>query len=65
MTILRLKDLRKMSAEERAKKLVELRTELRRLRMLDKAGGSVENPARIRELRKAIARIMTVQREME
>ena len=28
-----------------------------------KAGGAVENPARIRELRKAIARMLTVENE--
>jgi ribosomal protein L29 len=28
-----------------------------------KAGGTVENPARIRELRKTIARIMTIEHE--
>jgi len=28
-----------------------------------KAGGAVENPARVRELRKAIARILTVEAE--
>jgi ribosomal protein L29 len=27
------------------------------------AGGSVENPGRIRELRKAIARILTIENE--
>jgi len=29
------------------------------------AGGAVENPARIRELRKAIARTLTVEREQK
>lgn len=28
-----------------------------------KAGGSVENPGRIKELRKTIARILTMERE--
>jgi len=28
-----------------------------------KAGGSVENPGRIKELRKVIARILTMERE--
>jgi len=63
MTILRLKDLRKMSSEEREKKLSELRVELTRLRMMSKAGGSIEDTSRISELRKAIARIITVQNE--
>jgi large subunit ribosomal protein L29 len=63
MPILRVKDIRAMSSEDRRKRLTELRTELMRLRTMIKAGGSVENPARIRELRKAIARILTIENE--
>jgi large subunit ribosomal protein L29 len=63
MPILRVRDIRAMSSEDRRKKLTELRTELMRLRTMIKAGGSVENPARIRELRKAIARILTIENE--
>jgi large subunit ribosomal protein L29 len=63
MPIIRVKEIREMSHEERVKKLQELRTELLRLRTMVKAGGSVENPARIRELRKAIARILTIENE--
>jgi large subunit ribosomal protein L29 len=54
-----------MSAEDRSKKLEELRTELSKLYSLNKAGGAVDNPSRIREIRKAIARIMTIQNEKE
>ncbi|MFQ6074315.1 MAG: 50S ribosomal protein L29 [Candidatus Bathyarchaeia archaeon] len=63
MPILRLKDIRSMSSEDRRKRLTELRTELMRLKTMIKAGGAVENPGRIRELRKAIARILTVENE--
>jgi len=52
-----------MPSEERRKKLVELRTELVRLKTMVKAGGAIENPARIRELRKTIARILTIENE--
>jgi large subunit ribosomal protein L29 len=61
--ILRLKDIEGMSAEERAKKLLELRAELARLKTMVRAGGAVENPARIRELRKTIAKILTIENE--
>jgi ribosomal protein L29 len=30
-----------------------------------KAGGTIENPARIRELRKTIARILTIEHEQK
>lgn len=63
MPILRLKEIRDMSSEERRKKVSELKTELLRLKTMIKAGGTVENPARIRELRKTIARILTVENE--
>lgn len=65
MPILRVKEIREMSPEERAKKLSEFRTELLRLKTMIKAGGAVENPARIRELRKAIARILTIENEQK
>jgi large subunit ribosomal protein L29 len=63
MPVLRLKDARSMSTEDRRKRLDELRTELSRLRTMIKAGGAVENPARVRELRRAIARLLTVESE--
>ena len=63
MPILRVKDIRSMSSEDRRKKLTELRTELARLKTMIKAGGSIENPSRVRELRKAVARILTVENE--
>jgi len=52
-----------MDSKERSKKLSELRAELSRLRTMISAGGAVENPARIRELRRAIARIMTIENQ--
>ncbi|KPV64507.1 MAG: 50S ribosomal protein L29P [Candidatus Bathyarchaeota archaeon BA2] len=63
MPILRIKDVRDMSSEERKEKLVELRTELARLKTMIKAGGSIDNPSRIQELRKAIARVLTIETE--
>ena len=63
MPILRLKDIKGMSTEERAKKISDLRAELARLKTMVRAGGAVENPARIRELRKTIAQILTIENE--
>jgi len=63
MPILRIKDVRAMSFEERREKLLELQTELARLKTMVKAGGSIDNPSRIRELRKTIARILTIETE--
>lgn len=63
MPILRLKDINGMSSEERNKKRSELRVELARLKTMVRAGGAIENPARIRELRKTIAQILTIENE--
>jgi large subunit ribosomal protein L29 len=63
MAILRLKDIRDMSSKERIDKVTEFRTELARLRTMVEAGGSIDNPTRIRELRKIIARLLTIEAE--
>lgn len=63
MPILRLKEIKGMSAEDRDKKISELRAELARLKTMVRAGGAVENPARIRELRKVIAKLLTIETE--
>jgi large subunit ribosomal protein L29 len=62
MPILRMDEIRRMSREERGRRLEELRAELARLKA-QAARGTLENPARIREIRRAIARILTVERE--
>jgi large subunit ribosomal protein L29 len=61
--IIRMKDIRSLSTEDRAARIEEMRTELVRLRTMIRAGGTVENPARIKQLRKTIAKILTVERE--
>lgn len=66
MGFMKPKEIRAMSLEERRKKLEELRAELIALRAQAAiAGGTVANPARIRQLRRAIARILTIEREEE
>ncbi len=63
MPFIRLKTIRDMDSGEREAKLRELQVELSKLRALIRAGGSLENPSRVKELRKAIARILTIQSE--
>lgn len=65
MPILRMKEINAMSTEERTKKLGELRTELSRLRTMISAGGAIENPTRVREIRKTIAQVLTVENEQK
>ncbi|HEX4921095.1 MAG TPA: 50S ribosomal protein L29 [Candidatus Bathyarchaeia archaeon] len=61
MAILRKRELAQLLPEERKKKISELRADLTTIRTQVKSGGTVENPARVRELRRTIARILTVQ----
>ena len=57
-------DIRKLSTEEINKKIAESKEELFNLRM-KQATGSLENPGRIKELRKTVARLKTILRERE
>ena len=65
MPILRVKEIREMSNEERIKKLNELRAELAQQRVMVASGGALENPGKIRALKRTIARILTVMHEEE
>lgn len=65
MAILRASEIRGMSREEMVEKLKELRAELARAHATAAAGGSLENPARIKELKRAIARILTIMKEKQ
>ncbi|HIJ00914.1 MAG: large subunit ribosomal protein [Candidatus Methanomethylophilaceae archaeon] len=63
MTSLKPSDIRDMSPEERDAKLQELRDELMHERGTAAMGGAPSNPGLICNLRRNIARIITVQRE--
>jgi large subunit ribosomal protein L29 len=56
-------EIRDMDVEERQERLQELKTELIKINTMIRAGGSVENPGRVKALRKTIARILTVMNE--
>ena len=61
---MKVKEIRALSAAEMDEKVVSLKEELFNLRF-QHATGQLENPMRIREVKKTIARIKTVQREAE
>lgn len=63
MTILHTEEIRDMTPTERAAELEELETELLNSKAVQAAGGAPENPGRIKELRRTIARIKTIQKE--
>jgi large subunit ribosomal protein L29 len=64
MAILRVDEIRNMSREERLDELDTLNAELIRERAIASAGGAPENPGRIGEIRRTIARIKTIQKEI-
>jgi large subunit ribosomal protein L29 len=65
MAILRASEIRDMGMEDLKEKLEELRMELLRERSKATAVGVPENPGRVRELRRTIARILTIMKEKE
>jgi large subunit ribosomal protein L29 len=64
MAILRVDEIRNMSTVERLDEMDTLNNELIRERAIASAGGAPENPGRIGEIRRTIARIKTIQNEL-
>lgn len=62
--LMKAKEIRDLNAAEMEQKIAGLKEELFNLRF-QIATGQLENPMRIREVKKAIARIKTIQRESE
>lgn len=63
MAIVRTSELRDMTPREREQELVDLETEYFNAKAELAAGGALENPGRMSELRRTIARIKTIQQE--
>jgi large subunit ribosomal protein L29 len=63
MTILHPDEIRDMTPAEREAELDDIETELLNEKAAIAAGGAPEDPGRISELRKAVARIKTIQQE--
>ena len=61
---MKVNDIRDLTSAELDQKLVGLKEELFNLRF-QLATGQLENPMRIREVKKTIARIKTIQRQNE
>ena len=61
---MKAQELRELSAAELDAKLLELKDELFKLRFQE-AVNQLENPTRIKAVKKDIARIKTIQRDVE
>lgn len=62
---MKIKEIRKTKPEDLDKKLSELRLELSKELGNVKMGRAVKNPGKIKQMRKFIAQILTVKRELK
>ncbi len=65
MAIIKKNELKQMDNKSISEKLNELRDELIRIRAQIAMGTLPENPGRIKEIRRTIARILTIKRMKE
>ena len=63
MAILRSNEIRKMNHDERQEELDKILMELIRERAIASAGGAPESPGKMKEIKRTIARIRTIQTE--
>ena len=61
--VIKAKEIREFSPEERRKKLKELKSELMHERGVAAMGGSPASPGKIRQIRMEIAKLLTIMRE--
>ena len=65
MSLKKPAEIREMHPEERDSRLLELRSELMNERGGASMGGQPTSPGRMRAIKRQIARIMTIQHEIE
>ena len=61
--VLKAKEIREFTHEQKLEKLEELKRELMHERGVAAMGGSPPSPGKIRQLRTSIARLLTIMRE--
>jgi len=65
MSVLKVKDIRKLGEKDLEKKTNELKLELAKEKANVSIGAGVTSSGRLKEIRKGIARILTIKREGE
>lgn len=63
MSIIKKKELKEMSKEKINDKVIELRKELMKTRAKSASKVAPENPGKVREIRKTIARLLTIKKQ--
>ena len=61
--IIRKSELKEMDSKKLKEKMIELRKELMKARAKSASKAMPENPGKVREIRKTIARILTILNE--
>jgi large subunit ribosomal protein L29 len=61
--VLKAKEIREFTLEERREKLEDLKRELMHERGVAAMGGSPASPGKIRQIRMSIAKLLTIMRE--
>jgi large subunit ribosomal protein L29 len=61
--VLKIKEIREFTPEEKQEKLRELKEELMHERGVSAMGGSPPSPGKIRQIRTSIARLLTIMQE--
>lgn len=65
MAILRSKEIWEMDVDEIQAKLLELKAELSKNISKSSASGVIENPGKVKELKRTIARVLTILNEKQ
>ena len=63
MAIIKVKEIRKLEEKELDKRMNELKLELSKERANINIGAPVTSPGRVKEIRKTVARILTIKNE--
>jgi len=63
MAVLKKNELKTLSADEMNNRLVEIKKEIMKLRAQVSRGTPPENPGKIRALKRAVAKILTIQNQ--
>ena len=65
MAIIHIQEMRKLKPEELDKKMIELKKEFMRMQTQISQGTAPEKPGRVKQIKKTIARILTIKKENE
>jgi len=65
LTVLKAADIRKMSDDERQNRIEETKNEIANQKALVASGGALENPGNMKLLKRRLARLLTVQSEID